>query len=235
MFYQTATLDIAGFDTTNMGLKENCLVYNEPTLYNMTVNGLSPITVPSNDWDISDAPELITYVATGFGLYRYSTVTFSYTKIYNFTTNITNTNYDLKSYQTNIIVVVASGNSSQITQEFYIFSDAASSITLLDRFSVTARNPANLTILPYLTSPKLTKFGIIYNSTTSTNQSLIAKTIDYAKLTVKNLTFQDPSRFFTTIRNIPPTNKDYYFGDNYYVLRNASVYNASVPTAIPVE
>jgi hypothetical protein len=64
----------------------------------------------------------------------------------------------------------------------------------------------------------------------STNQTTIFKSINFAKKTVGNLTFQEPARILATTRNIPPGNRDFCFGDNYYIIRNGSAVNGSDPS-----
>jgi hypothetical protein len=104
-------------------------------------------------------------------------------------------------------------------------------------FSVVGTVNANLNIniLPYLASPQLSKVGIIYTPPNSTELTITIKSIDYINRTLTNLTFQQPNRFINTIRNIPFGNTDFYFGDDYSVVRNASAYNSSSPNKLLVE
>lgn len=49
------------------------------------------------------------------------------------------------------------------------------------------------------------------------------KSVDYAASSISSLTFKEPERFRATVRNLAPGSKDFYLGDNYYVVRNGSM------------
>lgn len=92
-------------------------------------------------------------------------------------------------------------------------------------------------LIPYMTSPQLTKIGVSVpsngngsapaNNSNSSGPSVLVvlKSIDYVASSIGPLTFQEPNRFQATVRNLRPDNMDYVFGDNYYVVRNASAGN----------
>jgi hypothetical protein len=124
-------------------------------------------------------------------------------------------------------------NMTAISQRFLVFNDLSSAASLVGQFDVNGTFPQFMPYIPYLASPQLTKLGVTFPSNnnasnlSSPSMVMLLKSVDYAASSLSNLTFQDINHYQTTVQNLRPDNKDFYFGDIYYVIRNASAGNAS--------
>ncbi len=162
-------------------------------------------------------------------------------------------NYEIRTWQGRIVVAAANvtngtdgTNMTVINQNIFVFNDVpGGNLSFVGQFNVTAGLQMPLPIIPFMTSPQLTKIGIAIpgrdggNGTNMTNFSapvnasappkviLVLKNVDYAASMIGNLTFKDPERFRRSVRNLAANNTDFYFGDNYYVLRNATAGNVT--------
>jgi hypothetical protein len=188
IYQSNSTLNIN--NTANITLRENCLFYMTGGLYKANSTGIYPVPTPAS-WNITSSSESLAYGVAANVLYKFNPMFFNFTSVYTFPQNAF---YDVRSYQGNLIVAAsnvsnASANFSQINQAFYIFTGQAS-LSLINQFSIVAKNLGNFTTIPFLTSPQLSKLGVFYVPTNSTNQTAIFKSINFNKSKVDNLTFQ---------------------------------------------
>ncbi len=155
-------------------------------------------------------------------------------------------NYEVRSWQGRIVVVAANSsnasntNATVINQTIYVLHDLPSGLVSLGEFNVATMTPVPLPFVPFMTSPQLTKIGVQVPNINSTNTSnpnvmLLIKNVDYAASNISDCIFRDIDRFRRTVANLPPNNTDFYFGDNYYLVRNATGANTTVPNTSFVE
>ena len=144
--------------------------------------------------------------------------------------------YDVRSFQGRVLVVAANasvvGGVSQISQTFYVFFDQ-SSLSLLGQFSIVGKNLANLPMLIYMASPKLTKVGAFFTTTDTSASAVVIKSANYTDKTVIDIVV--PDRVHAVMASVAVGNKNYFFlGELFFIVRNSSGYNSSNPTANPL-
>jgi hypothetical protein len=110
--------------------------------------------------------------------------------------------------------------------------------TLVNVTTNSNANDKNRFIIPFFTSPTFGKMAVVFNSLDNTTQprTTLLRSIDWSKGTVSNFTFADQIRFFNTNARLKADNQDLIIGDNFFVIRNQSAYNASTAaTSVIVE
>lgn len=217
---------------------ENCDgVYYNNVLYRLIPgsNNMTTVPVPSG-WNSNSSPESLRYGIAGNVLYRFNpNATNLFTSIFTFSAYQA---FEIRSYQGRLIVAAANRvnstnatntNRTALSQKIFVFNDSPSGLSLFGEFILTASFPQPTPIIPFITSPQLTKLAVIFPFSLNdpfAPSSLLLKSIDYNSLSFIDFIFQEKDRYLATIQNLRPDRVDFYLDDNYVVLRNGSA-NAS--------
>jgi hypothetical protein len=94
-------------------------------------------------------------------------------------------------------------------------------------------------IIPFFTSPTLGKLAVIFNNLSNGNslpRTTLLRSINWARETISSITFADQAKFDATNARLKADNFDIIVGDNFFVIRNQSAYDASInATSVIVE
>ena len=152
------------------------------------------------------SPESLRFGVANNVLYRFDPATAAFTSLYTFPSNAA---YDIRSASNGRLLVVAANTTVVVgtttySQRMYLFQATAAGFSLITQFAFTAFVPADPAppVYPYLASPLLTKLGAVYIASALANPSILIKAIDPISNAVTDITFQEPSRFITTINAV---------------------------------
>jgi hypothetical protein len=198
--------------------------------------------------------ESLAYGIANQNIYRLEPISFSYTPI--FTLPAAADAYNFRSLPGRLIVAASrrtnpTPNSAiKVNQVFYVFADPPNgALRLLGQFDINStlviaptnndNIDKNIFLVPFSTSHSLSKLAVVFNplsEATNLPRTTLLRSIDWSKGTVSNFTFADQIRFFNTNARLKADNQDLIIGDNFFVIRNQSAYNASTAaTSVIVE
>jgi hypothetical protein len=142
---------------------ENCDgVYFNGTLLRVAPGGNVTVVIVPNRWTPKSSPESLQYGMAGNVLYRFdpTSATFANLRIL-----APSQAYEVRSFQERVVVAAANSSNGtngpmQVSQTFFIFSNLPSGLTQVGQFSVSGAFNMPLPLIPFMTSPQLTKIGV---------------------------------------------------------------------------
>jgi hypothetical protein len=143
---------------------ENCDgVYFNGTLLRVIPgsNNVTVVTVPSG-WTPRSSPESLQFGVAANTLYRYDPMNATFTSLLTFPPSQA---YEVRSSQGRIVVAAANSTNTtngltQINQTFFVLNNLASGLKKVGQFNVSGAFNMSLPVIPFMTSPQLTKLGI---------------------------------------------------------------------------
>lgn len=138
------------------------------------------------------------------------------------------TTYTLTNYQNQLIITGSSstGNSGtySVQQSVYIGVCASGKCSFFETFTISSNPNPSANIL-FKVSPQMSK--IHYQYYTGSTLTVVLKQIDFAKKTVKAVTFKSQTQYLSTTAGIASfTQANYFLGDNYLVVRSSTAEEA---------
>jgi hypothetical protein len=215
---------------------ENCdgVYFNGALLRVVPGGNVTTVTVP-NGWAPNSSPESLQYGVAANVLYRFDPRNGTFANLRTFPPSQA---YEVRSFQGRIVVAAANSSNgtnglTQVNQTFFVLNNLPSGLIQVGQFSVSGAFNTPPPLIPFMASPQLTKIGVAVPAPAPSNMSepnvvLLLQSVDYATSTISALTFKELERFRGTVRNLPPNNKNFFFGDNYYVVRNVSAANGTL-------
>lgn len=176
----------------NFILGEECSgVYYGDQLFRFVNGSFVRVQTPAGWWKYS-APESMAYGIGSNILYRYNPSTGDFSDAFTFPQHQA---YQIRSNRLGLVVVGANrtvaNNTTSISQNFYVFSDAANTLTLINRFNISSVLPgADSKFIAFLVSPQLTKLLVSYMTPGNSTLRVIVKSVDYSKKSISDLPFK---------------------------------------------
>jgi hypothetical protein len=176
----------------NFILGEECSgVYYGDQLFRFVNGSFVRVQTPPGWWKYS-VPESMAYGIGSNILYRYNPSTGDFSDAFTFPQHQA---YQIRSNRLGLVVVGANrtvaNNTTSISQNFYVFSDAANTLTLINRFNISSVLPGvDSKFIAFLVSPQLTKLLVSYMTPGNSTLRVIVKSVDYSKKSISDLPFK---------------------------------------------